>query len=310
MRYNQQFTASDAVESVLERLSNPKPSGRDQWRATCPAHGSGRNHALSIRLEGDRILIHCFAGCDPEAVLQALGFDGWADLYRGVERPYSPPVQEPRPLSPDQGQRAKLERLWQSARPLRAGDAVTCYLEGRGLRLETLPASLRCHPALEYWRDGQRLGIYPAMLARVEHPEHGLVALHRTYLTLEGRKAPVPSPKKLTRSVFDGAVMGAAVRLYAHTDRLALAEGLETAFAVHLATEWRVWATVSAGGMARVIIPSSVSEVVVAADHDPAGLEAARKLARRLLAEGRRARLAVPPTPGADWLDLVAGEVV
>jgi putative DNA primase/helicase len=39
------------------------------------------------------------------------------------------------------------------------------------------------------------------------------------------------------------------------------------------------------------------------ADHDKAGLEAARALARRLLREGRKVRLAVPPVEGEDWLD-------
>jgi DNA primase len=41
----------------------------------------------------------------------------------------------------------------------------------------------------------------------------------------------------------------------------------------------------------------------VCADHDRAGLEAARALARRLLREGRKVRLAVPPVEGEDWLD-------
>ncbi len=50
-------------------------------------------------------------------------------------------------------------------------------------------------------------------------------------------------------------------------------------------------------------LPPEVKEVVVCPDHDKAGLEAAQALARRLLREGRKVRLAVPPVEGEDWLD-------
>jgi len=64
-----------------------------------------------------------------------------------------------------------------------------------------------------------------------------------------------------------------------------------------------VWATVAAGFMPGVALPPEAHEVVVCPDHDRAGLEAAHALARRLLREGRRVRLAVPPEEGEDWLD-------
>ena len=83
----------------------------------------------------------------------------------------------------------------------------------------------------------------------------------------------------------------------------ALAEGIETALAVKETTGWPVWATIAAPFMREVVVPPEVGEVVVAADHDQAGLEAARALARRLLREGRRVRMAVPPEEGEDWLD-------
>jgi DNA primase len=66
-----------------------------------------------------------------------------------------------------------------------------------------------------------------------------------------------------------------------------------------------VWATIAALFMKEVVLPDEVKEVLIAADHDPAGVEAARALARRLLREGRRVRLAVPPEEGEDWLDVL-----
>jgi len=45
----------------------------------CPAHDD-RNASLSIKATNDRILLHCFAGCEPEAVVEALGLR-LTDLY-------------------------------------------------------------------------------------------------------------------------------------------------------------------------------------------------------------------------------------
>lgn len=101
-----------------------------------------------------------------------------------------------------------------------------------------------------------------------------------------------------------GATRGGAIRLYEAMETLAVTEGIETALAVHLATGLPVWAAICSGGMARLIVPSEVRLVVICADHDPAGMDAARTLARRLLAEQRRVKILTPDTPSADWADL------
>jgi len=100
------------------------------------------------------------------------------------------------------------------------------------------------------------------------------------------------------------ATNGGAIRLYAPDETLAVTEGIETALAVRVATGLPLWATYSAGGMARLIVPPDVRLVIICADHDPAGLDAARTLARRLLTEQRRVKMLIPDRPGADWADL------
>jgi putative DNA primase/helicase len=70
-------------------------------------------------------------------------------------------------------------------------------------------------------------------------------------------------------------------------------------------TGWPVWATIAAPFMKEVIVPPEVREILIAADHDKAGIAAAHALARRLLREGRRLRIAVPPVEGSDWLDVL-----
>ena len=53
--------------------------GRDGWMARCPAH-EDRRDSLSITAKPDRTLLHCHAGCAPEAVAGAAGLS-LADLF-------------------------------------------------------------------------------------------------------------------------------------------------------------------------------------------------------------------------------------
>ncbi|NLG65983.1 MAG: hypothetical protein GX537_10300, partial [Actinobacteria bacterium] len=188
------------------------------------------------------------------------------------------------------------------------------YLCSRGLS-GRVPAALRLHPALDYFNDErEQVGTYPAMLAKVVDAAGYVVAAHRTYLDPIGPgKADVPSPKKLTTPTVDGATSGAAVRLFEPAYVLALAEGIETALAVHEATGTPTWSTVSAGGLEAVQVPAAVRRVELWADLDESGRgrEAAEKAAARLTAEGRDVRVLTPPrlhedgATGTDWLDVL-----
>jgi putative DNA primase/helicase len=191
------------------------------------------------------------------------------------------------------------------ALPLAEGDPVLTYLCQRGitLPLQDLPLVVRYHPRLPYRHEDYTFTHHPAMVAGVDDPTGELATLHRTYLTRDGHKAAVPTPKKMMSPAVPGATNGGAIRLYAPEETLAVTEGIETALAVRCATGLPVWATCSAGGMARLIVPAGVRLVVICADHDTAGLVAARALARRLLAEQRRVKILTPDTLGADWAD-------
>lgn len=59
--------------SILDRLEGVKKTGSDKYVARCPAHAD-RSPSLTIREMADgRTLLHCFAGCETEAVLTAMG---------------------------------------------------------------------------------------------------------------------------------------------------------------------------------------------------------------------------------------------
>ena len=70
---------SDPVSKLLDRLDGIR--GRDgKWIAKCPAHDD-RGPSLSVGV-GDRgqVLVHCFTGCDVEAIVKAVGLE-MSDLF-------------------------------------------------------------------------------------------------------------------------------------------------------------------------------------------------------------------------------------
>jgi putative DNA primase/helicase len=281
----------DNIEVLLDRLEGVRPQGPNSWTARCPAHPD-RNPSLSVSVKDGRVLVHCFAGCAPEAVLGAVGLT-WRDLREFAPWTWSPfPSRSPRSREPEREHpapedRARWESLWERAKP--GHPILTRYLRARGLGLEP-PPTLRV----------AFLGGEPAMVARVEGPG-GLQGLHMTILQPDGRGR---KDKKLAKQ---SKPRGGAIRLFPLEEGqpLALAEGIETALAVREITGWPVWATISAPFMREVALPPEVKEVVIAADHDKAGIESAHALARKLLREGRRVKLAVPPDEGDDWLDVL-----
>jgi len=59
------------IEEFLERLEGVQKSSGG-WIARCPAHGDS-NPSLSVSESGNRILVHCHAGCKPDEIVAAMG---------------------------------------------------------------------------------------------------------------------------------------------------------------------------------------------------------------------------------------------
>jgi hypothetical protein len=76
---------SAPLEAVLAALPDAKRSGKG-WTARCPAHEDG-SPSLSIAAGTTRgVLLTCFAGCEPEAIVRALGLDPATILGAGAGR--------------------------------------------------------------------------------------------------------------------------------------------------------------------------------------------------------------------------------
>ncbi len=80
------------LSSLISHLNAVRETGPGKYVSRCPAHDD-RSPSLAIRdCDDGRVLIHCFAGCETENVLSAIGLT-FSDLMPeriGSEHSYKP----------------------------------------------------------------------------------------------------------------------------------------------------------------------------------------------------------------------------
>ena len=262
----------------------------------CPSH---RDRTPSLHLSDapdGRLLWRCFAGCSQEAVCDALVARGLI----GGDAPLRLGQPEPTPQPYQDLNRSAALAIWRTSRPA-SGTLVEVYLRSRGISIEPAP-SLRFHPSLRYRPSNTK---WPGMVAAVQSANGRITAVHRTFLKPDASgKAPVERPKMAL-----GLVAGGAVRLALARGAVQVAEGIETALAVMQATGQPTWAALSASGIQALVLPPETYDVVILADADDAGEAATQVAATRWASEGRRVRIARPPT-GLDFNDVLLGRAL
>lgn len=89
------------VRQLIARLHASRKvrrTGPGRWLARCPAHDD-RGPSLSIReLDDERVLLHCFAGCEAPAVLAAVGLE-MSELFPPRETQQGKPERRPFPAT-------------------------------------------------------------------------------------------------------------------------------------------------------------------------------------------------------------------
>lgn len=222
------------------------------WRGRCPACDYASTFSVRAGRDG-RALLFC-ASCQDrdglaEAVARALG-----------EQRRPEPSDNPDQAAIRRKQDSAL-RLWRGSTPALA-TLADVYLTARGL------AGLAASEALRFRHDARHPegGRYPAMIAAVTGAVGTIVAVHRTYLSRDGRKSTA-EPVKASL----GPIWGAAIRL-AHivTDEpLVIGEGIETAASAGRLMGLPAWAAISAGNLANgLVLPPEARRVVIATDPD------------------------------------------
>jgi putative DNA primase/helicase len=282
-------------------LSEKQLSGKP---SPCPICG-GKDRFRFDNLEdrGTWYCNHCQAGDGLSLVMQMKGM-AFKEAAKEVEQLCGIAQQDftNRPINDDQDHIARLTRAWKGAKAISEFDEVERYLAGRGLKLSVYPSCLRFHPEMSYFDGDEYLGKYSTMLARVVDAKGDGLTLHRTFIK-DGRKAPVPCPKKLMPGK---PISGGSIRLFHATDTVGIAEGIETALAAAQLFNVPVWSCISAHGIETFEPPKGIGRVLVFADNDASytGQKAAFSAAFRLQAKSIAVEVFVPEQVG-DWLDVL-----
>ncbi|MCW8308396.1 toprim domain-containing protein [Acidiphilium sp. PA] len=277
-------------EIVAQRL-NLHRAGRD-FRGDCPDCGYREAFKVSTGRNGQPLL-WC-SSCNLP--------DGPAGIFAQIGgAPPAQAQQEPRHdadrAAHDAARVERARRAWCGAVAPNPDDPVGRYLAMRGIAAIMGSTSIRYRP--DTWHPSKRQ--LDAMLALIVGTDGTPQAIHRTFLTPDGRKGNV-EPVKASL----GIVAGGAVRLAPASPDLLIAEGIETAASAGILTGLPAWSSVSAGNLEHSLdLPDLVRRVTIAADPDGPGLRAAEAAARRWKRQGREVRIIKPQTAGTDFNDVL-----
>ena len=265
--------------------------------AFCPAHENTRTPALCIS-EGDdgKLLAYCFAGCSFEQIMASLREQRIVPSYKeGFSHSVNAP-EEPSTLHSPTSTSIRAQKIWLCTQNI-AGTPAEAYLNSRGIDVcssieNLLYAPICYHPSGE---------LFSAMVGRVEG-SHGF-AVTCTYINPSVCQKEDVEPNK----VMFGPIKGGAVRLIEGEGGLIVSEGIETCLSIQSGISpapFSAWATLSASNMRALILPPKPSELIIAADGDPAGRQAAYYLAERAAAMGWNVAVSAAPD-GKDWNDML-----
>ena len=182
------------------------------------------------------------------------------------------------------------------------GDPVDLYLKSRGIKFA--PDCIKIHPGMNYYEEGKMVGQFPAMVSLVSDGE--AVTYHVVYLTNDGKKADVSACKKILPPV--KPLDGACVRIGGDSDAISIAEGVETALAIHSYSGKPCWSALSSGNLEKFIVPAGCNHVTIYADNDESytGQKSAYTLAAKIKKSGVDCEVLIPPITGEDYCDVIA----
>lgn len=287
--------SANPLADIVHRLGGDLMAGGSRALVPGPGH-SPADRSLSLWLSGDRIVWHSFAG-DPAADVVA---------HLGIQRsaPASPEERRQVRREREEAEAQRRDRAWRfcdaawSETYLIEGTPAATYLAGR--RLAPPPSTeLRFHPTCPLDYAAKRRS--PAMVGVVRSSGGRCIGLHVTAIKPDGSGKALGD---FSRRMF-GPVQGGAVRLspIGEAGALAVAEGIETALSFAAISGVPTWSALSTSGLKSFVLPLGVRSLVIAADADDAGQEAAETLAGRL---GSRCEVRIEAPASGDWNDHLA----
>lgn len=266
----------------------------------CPMCGGKDRFRFDNKLQGGEWICNQCGNGDGFDLLMGVRDCSFKDAASAVDEVVGQASTE-KP-KPKRDPKQALKRVGNGLERVQSRDPVSLYLKNRGIS-GIAGYALRTHPALRYYQDGKCQAIYPAMVARISNVHGKTESFHITYLTEDGKKAPVEAPRKVMSPV--NGINGAAIRLAPVARHIALTEGIENALAVMEGEGLPCWACVSANGIETFQPPEGVEQLTIYSDNDAGfrGQLASMTLAHRLTAEGYEVDVFILGEKGDDYLD-------
>ena len=234
----------------------------------------------------------------------------WARAFLGIDGttlPRQAPKAAPEKAEPveDAARMQEALAIWYAAQESIFNTPADVYLRGRGLD----PMKLPPHAGIIGWPPTLRFhaGI-GALIVGVNDARRGVVAaVQRIFLNRDGSPKRRPDGRKI-KLALGPTGNGSAARFAWEPDpqgRWGIAEGAETALAAAQSLGMPFAACLGASNMAKVLPPSWATSVTIFADHDDAGMAAAKATHQAMKQRGLHVRAICHCHPGADAADLL-----
>ena len=257
----------------------------------CPAHDD-KTASCGVKDDRDgKIAVKCHAGCERDAILDAIEARGLIVRGRTNRRAEKKPP----------------EGFFGEARVV---EPSLSYFPARGLDSAAFPVLSRAvRFAPRCWHAASKVET-PALIAALTDEGGQVRAIQRLYLTADCR-AKACKPMSL------GKISGLAIKLGPPTDTLYVTEGLEDAMTAQQASEGEssAWAAAGSSNMPNLVVPAKVTTVVFLGQNDkddPSKRDKTfeqnlAKATPKLMSQGKAVRVAWPPAGVKDINDLVKG---
>lgn len=260
-----------------------------------PGH-SRLDRSLGIRFDAnarDGFFIKSFAHDDPIKCREHV-----QAMLRAVHEGSSLAIEPDASLSVDrvrEARRMAAIEMWSQAKPAK-GTIVEVYLASRHCELSATVSALRFHPRCCFGTLR-----FPAMVGLMTHIiTDEPLGIHRTALKDDGA-GKRPMPEGMSAKMMLGVAKHAVVKLAAPASHLGIAEGIETALSAQKIFDIPVWAALSAACITALPVIDGLKKLTIFADHDEAGLSAARRCGGRYAKAGIEVEVRYPPEVNTDW---------
>jgi putative DNA primase/helicase len=311
-------------------------------RFYCPVHGGKSGEAFTLYKDADQsgggVCNSC--GAQPDGFKLLMWIKGWgfretlenvADALSITNSGNAPDLSlrkkfVPRALTEKELADAyrlceKRDKIISESVPIHHWSAKPAqrYFARRGFdNLSILSKEVMFHTGLPSWYQDKQSrqwineGTYPCIVSVIRNNKSEVMNIHRTFISNDGYKAPIKSPRKLGAAIATHPVSGSAIQVDPSMSVMAVAEGLETTLAVKTAfPSLSVNCTLNAELMKNWKAPIGCKTVFIFADLDATqtGEVAAQTLYDKLTAKGIACYICLPEPEAnrsnIDWADVL-----